>query len=124
MASIFSCIVATGIISFIDMMLQTFVAWKKGPKLWVRVAPYIYFINIHTTYLLFPCLNTGFLLYLIFNDYTVFSDSSYTPWCLTFSVFQVLWFIHFFWEVRSGYLLEAKRYVNLSRMANISEAAN
>ena len=39
-------------------------------------------------------------------------------------MFQVLWFINYFWEVRSGYLLEAKRYMYLVKMANMNEPAN
>jgi hypothetical protein len=54
------------------MMLQMFVSWKKGPRFWVIVAPYIYFINIHTTYLLWPSLNVSFVIYYIVSNHNGF----------------------------------------------------
>ena len=54
----------TGAYSFADIFMQMFVSWKKGPKPWVSFAPYFYFINMHLTYLLFPCANVGLVVYI------------------------------------------------------------
>jgi hypothetical protein len=84
---LFECLMVTGLFSFIDMMLQMFVSWKKGPKMWVKMAPYIYFINIHTTYLLWPALNLSLVVYFFVVHKDAFFKSPYSAWALTISIF-------------------------------------
>lgn len=57
-------VACTGAWSFADIFMQMFVSWKKGPKMWVSFAPYLYFVNMHLTYLLFPCANTSLVVYI------------------------------------------------------------
>jgi len=53
---VYNIIIFAGIYALIDNWLQTFISWKKGSKCWVKFAPYLYFFNLHMTFVVLPLI--------------------------------------------------------------------
>lgn len=110
-------ITITGTFTFFDIFMQLFVSWKKGPKIWIMVAPYIYYINTILTYFIWPGIIFSVSAYNFYFYFSVFSNSVFAGWVLTIMVLQTFFFIAFFTKVRNGPLKDSKEYLKLKKLA-------
>ena len=106
-------IISAGTFSFIDLWLQLFISWKKGPVWWTKTAPYIYFINLHMTYIVWPGIIISIISYGFIANFDIFFHSAYSGWTITFYFLEILWLAHYFFTIRTGQLRDAMKYIKL-----------
>ena len=78
--------VFSGFLSFLDNTLQFFLSWKKGPSLWQHVAPVIFLVNLHLTYILFPIVMILVITAAFAANFRELRQSAYAGWVLSYYI--------------------------------------
>lgn len=87
-----------------------FVSWKKGPKWYRRIAPYLFFAMLLTVYIFVPLLNIGYNISTWVVPEVDNRSNFYESWVLLYFVFNIARILSFFTSIRRTFLAEAKTY--------------
>jgi hypothetical protein len=93
------------------MFILIFVHWKKGPKVWRQISPYVYFSLIVFAYVLMPLANLvlGAYLWIAPNiDLQAEMLESYIVFCI---VLYTIRLFEFFFIIRRTVLPDARTYL-------------
>lgn len=95
-------------ISVICTFTLIFVPWKRGPKKWVKYAPYLFFFLMITVYSIIPIANMVFAA-VLWGIPTIPNKSSvYESWVLFYFIVNISRVLSFFTQIRRTFLTEAK----------------
>lgn len=73
-------------ISVFSVFLMIFISWKKGCRLWVKIAPYLYYVLMINLYLVMPAANTLFATALILYPSINLKLSIFESWLVLYLV--------------------------------------
>ena len=103
-------ILVSNYISVVFTIIMIFVSWKKGPKWYRRIAPYLFFAMLLTVYIFVPLLNIGYNVSTWVMPGVDNRSNFYESWVLLYFVFNIARILSFFTSIRRTFLSEAKTY--------------
>jgi hypothetical protein len=90
----------TAISSCISITFIIFVHWKKGPKIWQKCAPILYFILYGVNYIAIPLTNAGVITEYMYEALHMHKMKNYkTTFFLYFFLIYATRFFEFFTRI-------------------------
>lgn len=103
-------ILISNYISVIFTIILIFASWKKGPKWYIKIAPYLFFGMLLTVYIFVPLMNIGYNIASWVIPGIDNRANFYESWVLLYFVLNIARLLSFFTSIRRTFLAEAKTY--------------
>ena len=103
-------ILVSNYVSVCFTIIMIFVPWKKGPKWYTKIAPYVFFGMLLTVYIFVPLLNIGYNIATWVIPGLDNRANFYESWVLFYFIVNVARILSFFTSIRCTFLAEAKIY--------------
>jgi ABC-type uncharacterized transport system permease subunit len=93
-----------------------FVPWKKGPELYLKISPYIYYCTVYTNYIILPLLNI--LLTIIYSclPSTNLKVLPQESWVIFVTVINVTRLIEYYSSLKKIVFDDARVYLETRRL--------
>ena len=93
-----------------------FVPWKKGPELYLKISPYIYYCTVYTNYIILPLLNI--LLTIIYSclPSTNLKVLPQESWVIFVTVINVTRLIEYYSSLKKIVFDDARIYLETRRL--------
>lgn len=108
-------------VSVICTLILIFVPWKRGPKLWVKYAPYLFFFLVVAVYTIVPLGNMAFAIVLWADPTVPNSKSVYESWVVFYFIVNISRVASFITKIRSTFLTEARIFHEVQVLAENME---
>jgi len=88
-----------------------FVDWKKGPKTWKKIAPYVFFCFLIIVYFVLPALNIGIQVYEILLPSLDLKESYFESWLTLYMCVCIARIAEYFFKIRPTWIVDARIFM-------------
>ena len=113
-------ILVVSFISFLIVIPHIFISWRKGPKWWVTISPFVYFAMLLLSYIIMPSIIVIYTVVLILAP-TQFYTDYYSSWNIMYCTIACCQFVSFFVVIKKTIMSQIKIYKDIKEKKRKAE---
>lgn len=85
--------------------------WKKGPELYLKFSPYLFYLNMYLNYVIIPLGNIGLSAYYTFNKSYDLKQKPLESWVIFVTIICFSRIVEFFGSIKKIVLDDARIFL-------------
>lgn len=111
-----SLIFYSNCISLAAIIFLIFVPWKKGPDLYLKISPFVFYLMMYTNYVILPIINLLLSTYFTLSPQYDLKVKPLESWVIFFTVVCFTRVLEFFTSIKKIVLDDARIFMQTRRM--------
>ena len=102
--------------SLCAIIFLIFVPWKKGPELYLKISPLIFFFMMYLNYLILPVFNIGLSIYFTVNPAYDLKQMPLESWVVFFTIVCFSRLIEYYASLKKLVMDDARIYMQTRKL--------